>query len=379
MYKGEWNAKRGGQQLRTCYKGRAMPSLDTRRAALFIKAEPTEVIWSYDVVWKESEIEWASRWDVYLSMAGRYNDDVHWWSIISSSVVVLFLSGLIALILTATLRKDIARYNQVLSEEERELLEETGWKLVSHDVFRPPEQGMLFCAVNGSGIQLLFMATLTILFAAFGYLNPSRRGSIIMGLVFLFIAMGVPAGYASLRLYKFFKLKDWKRCTVWTALGLPGCAFAIFFCVNLLVWAHGSARAVPFGSIMVIMVLWLCVSAPLVFGGAVVGMKQPLIDVPIGANQIARMVPEQSWHHTLPVLMLFGGALPFAAVYVELYFIFSSLWLNQYYYVFGFLLMIFLILIATCAEVGAAPEGKRCRRPHTLPLPHPRCPDSMQR
>jgi transmembrane 9 superfamily protein 2/4 len=35
-----------------------------------------EVIWTYDVIYQKSDIEWASRWDIYLSMAGRYDDEV---------------------------------------------------------------------------------------------------------------------------------------------------------------------------------------------------------------------------------------------------------------------------------------------------------------
>jgi len=49
--------------------------------------------------------------------------------------------------------------------------------------------------------------------------------------------------------------------------------------------------------------------------------------------------------------ILVGGILPFGAVFVELYFILSSLWLDQYYYVFGFLLLVFSILLVTCAEI----------------------------
>jgi hypothetical protein len=46
--------------------------MDSRRKGLRIDPDdckyPFEVIWSYDVLWQESDIEWASRWDVYLSM-----------------------------------------------------------------------------------------------------------------------------------------------------------------------------------------------------------------------------------------------------------------------------------------------------------------------
>ena len=49
-------------------------------------------------------------------------------------------------------------------------------------------------------------------------------------------------------------------------------------------------------------------------------------------------------------VVLFGGILPFGAVSVELFFIMSALWLHQIYYIFGFLFLVAVILVATCAE-----------------------------
>lgn len=49
---------------------------------------------------------------------------------------------------------------------------------------------------------------------------------------------------------------------------------------------------------------------------------------------------------------LIGGILPFGAVFIELFFILSSMWLNQFYYLFGFLSLVFIILILTCAEIA---------------------------
>ena len=50
-------------------------------------------------------------------------------------------------------------------------------------------------------------------------------------------------------------------------------------------------------------------------------------------------------------MALIGGILPFGAVFVELVFILTSLWLDKYYYFFGFLLLVFAILLVTCAEI----------------------------
>ena len=41
-------------------------------------------------------------------------------------------------------------------------LEETGWKLVHGDVFRPPQHPMLLVACIGSGLQLLCMVLVII-------------------------------------------------------------------------------------------------------------------------------------------------------------------------------------------------------------------------
>jgi transmembrane 9 superfamily protein 2/4 len=64
------------------------------------------------------------------------------------------------MIMVRTLRRDIARYNQ--DEGPDEAVEETGWKLVHGDVFRPPRYPRLFAAVIGSGIQVFLMALITI-------------------------------------------------------------------------------------------------------------------------------------------------------------------------------------------------------------------------
>jgi len=278
---------------------------------------------------------------------------VHWFSILNSTLVVLFLSGLVCLVLLRSLRSDITLYNQLLSEEERELLEESGWKLVGHDVFRAPDHPGPFCVVIGTGVQLVAMASVVIFGAAAGFLNPARRGSIAMGLVFVFILFGSLAGYVSGRLFKLMGGKNWKVVIYRTAMFMPGLTFIVCFFANLFVWSAGSVKAVPFGTILVVMVLWFGVATPLVFAGAYVGIRQDAIQVPVKVVPRPSPLPtEVPWYLTLPAVMVLGGSLPFAAVYVELYFIFSSLWLNQYYYVFGFLLLIWLLLVFTCAEVA---------------------------
>jgi len=49
-----------------------------------------DVMWSYEIEFRWSEVRWASRWNVYLDMADL---NIHWFSVINSVVVVFFLAG----------------------------------------------------------------------------------------------------------------------------------------------------------------------------------------------------------------------------------------------------------------------------------------------
>ena len=313
-----------------------------------------QVLFTYDVTWTvNADLKWASRWDIYLSMDSAIPAKVHWLSIVNSLVIVLVLSAMIAAILVRNLRRDFARYNKLATDEEKaEDLEEFGWKLVHADVFRPPAFSPLLLAVScGTGAQILCMSFLTIIFSAMGMLSPANRGSLLMAVLLIYVMMGVVAGYVTARLYKTFNGKSWQRATICTALGFPGIAFAIFFLLDIMALINGSTYAVPFTTILVLLVLWLGISTPLVFFGAYLGYKQDAIEFPVKTSSTPRPIPAQPWFMGIPFALALGGILPFGACFVELFFILESVWKGQCYYAFGFLLLVYFLLIVTCAEV----------------------------
>jgi transmembrane 9 superfamily member 2/4 len=311
------------------------------------------VLFTYDVHWEASDIHWASRWDIYLSMDNAIPAKVHWLSIANSLVIVCVLSAMIVAILLRNLRQDLARYNRLATDEEKaDDLEEKGWKLVHADVFRPPTFSPLLLSVAcGTGAQILCMTFWTIIFSALGFLSPARRGALLMAELLFYVLMGSVNGYVTARLYKTFKGKAWQYATLCTALGFPGLCFGLFFILDLIAWGYGSSDAVPFTTMLVLLVLWFGVSTPLVFVGSYFGYKQDAIEYPVKTSNIPRQIPDQPWFMSIPFTLFIGGLLPFGACFVELYFILASVWMDYYYYVFGFLLLVFLILIITCAEI----------------------------
>merc|ERR1712232_1136149 len=172
-----------------------------------------------------------------------------------------------------------------------------------------------------------------------------------MGELLLYVMMGGIAGYVTARLYKTFKGKSWQRATTLTALGFPGVCFTFFFLMDLLAITQGSTDAVPFTTMVVLLVLWFGISTPLVFFGAYFGYKQDAIEFPVNTSSIPRQIPDQPWFMGNVFTLLVGGILPFGACFVELYFILSSVWMDQYCYVFAFLLLVFAILVVTAAEI----------------------------
>ncbi|GJR81875.1 transmembrane 9 superfamily member 9-like protein [Tanacetum coccineum] len=288
QYDGDWTDK---TRLTTCdaHAKRMVTSSDPPQEV----ENKKEIIFTYDVDFQESDIKWASRWDTYLLMA---DDQVHWFSIVNSLMIVLFLSGMVAMIMLRTLYRDISKYNQLETVEEAQ--EETGWKLVHGDVFRPPVNSDLLCVYVGTGVQFFGMILIAMIFAVLGFLSPSNRGGLMTALLLLWVLMGIFGGYASARLYKTFKGTEWKSITLKTAFMFPGIAFAIFFVLNALIWGEKSSGAVPFGTMFALVFLWFGISVPLVFVGSYIGFKKPAIEDPVKTNKIPRQIPEQACYTT---------------------------------------------------------------------------------
>ncbi|KAL9668770.1 hypothetical protein QQ045_006310 [Rhodiola kirilowii] len=312
--------------------------------------EQERVSFTYEVDFVKSDIRWPSRWDAYLKMEGSR---VHWFSILNSLMVIFFLAGIVFVIFLRTVRRDLTRYEELDKEAQAQINEElSGWKLVVGDVFREPEHSTLLCVMVGDGVQIAGMAVVTVMFAALGFMSPASRGMLLTGMIIFYLFLGIAAGYAGVRMWRIIKgtSEGWRSLSWSIACFFSGIIFAVLTILNFILWGSQSTGALPISLFFKLLALWFCISVPLTLVGGFLGTRAEEIQYPVRTNQIPREIPDRKYPSWL--LVLGAGTLPFGTLFIELFFILSSIWLGRFYYVFGFLLVVFLLLFIVCAEVS---------------------------
>lgn len=93
-------------------------------------------------------------------------------------------------------------------------------------------------------------------------------------ILILYTLFGFVGGYVSSRCYKSFGGEKWKQLIVFTPVIIPMITFSVFFFLNFFLWIKGSSGAVPFTTMLAIVLIWFLISVPLSVGGSWLGFKQ---------------------------------------------------------------------------------------------------------
>ncbi|KAJ2773539.1 hypothetical protein IWQ57_001251 [Coemansia nantahalensis] len=324
--------------------GGAAACADLARAdKLAVGEGEVRVTYTYSVSWiEEPAVTWRHRWDRYLRTD---NAPVHWYAIFNSAIIVLLLSGVLAVILRRMLSGDAELDEEALGEIE----ETSGWKLLHGDVFRPPELGGLLAPLLGTTVQVMYTAAATVALGTTGVLSPSHRGGLLTTGLVLFMLTGCVAGYYSGHLYRTWGGGNWFKNAAMTAVVAPVAALATELTLNVFLWFRASSAAMPFGTIVLMVVLWLAVELPLTLLGGWVGFRRRPYSEPMRTNPIPRPVPPQPRYLRPVASVLAAGALPFGVVFVELFYVLKSIWQDAFYYQYGFMVITGLLLaLAVC-------------------------------
>jgi len=286
---------------------------------------------------------------------GHHNMDIHWLAIINSFVLMLLILSLFLLIIIRVVRSDLSRYLQIPDEEINAVEEETGWKLLHADVFRAPKHRLFFCSAVGAGLQLFSMVVMIVLVGCIGVYY--QRGAVASAAVVSYMVTAVVAGYTSANLYQKLGGEKWAWNIFVTALMFVGPAFVIWSFLNTVAIVYGSTAAFPFPTILLMFTMWAGVTFPLTVLGGIVGrhraIKAGQVDLPFPCktNKLAREIPACRWYQSPITQLVATGFLPFSAIYIELHYIFNSVWGPRIYSLYGILLLAFAMLLLVAGTV----------------------------
>ncbi|KAL7566492.1 hypothetical protein ACA910_000964 [Epithemia clementina (nom. ined.)] len=346
------------------------------------------IIFTYDVVWRDSDKRWSQRWEIYLTHDNWVPVNLHWASVFNSFVVAFMLTGMLvaiwirsmkspsearAMTIPSTFRSmwvSHRRYTSLSTEDtvrsatptthsseqdlalqEQEQEEERNWRCLHADVFRPPAtMPDLFCALIGTGVQLTVACFAVVVLASLGLVSQAVPGSVPNAFLVIFNLSGCVSGYVSYRLYSSFGAgtPQLQKCVGMVALIIPGCFFASFCFLNVCLYFRHSTASLPILDVLIVLSGWLCGLIPLVVFGAYVASLQELIEYPTHTNPVPREIPTPSsiWKRPF-VALLIAGILPYGSVYVEVFSLMASLWYRQYYYVFRVALVVSTLALWT--------------------------------
>ncbi|KAJ6926283.1 hypothetical protein NC651_010647 [Populus alba x Populus x berolinensis] len=231
------------------------------------------------------------------------------------------------------LKNDFVKYAH--DEESAEDQEETGWKYIHGDVFRYPKYKSVLAAALVS-----FILIIVELFSPhwLSYMPYSWDCWLHCSLFLL------PTGRNKL-----------VRNLLLTGGLFCGPLLLTFSFLNTVAITYSATAALPFGTIVVIFLIWALVTTPLLVLGGIAGKNSKAeFQAPCRTTKYPREIPLLPWYRKTLPQMAMAGFLPFSAIYIELYYIFASVWGHRIYTIYSILFIVFIILLIVTAFITVA-------------------------
>lgn len=328
---------------------------------LHANKQPQHIDFFYSVHWASAKNEkldpasfQQSQLNAVMNLLGmssvpKVSVSFHWISIINSLILTLMIFSLVLVILVRVVRSDLSQYlpggpTEMAEKGESELDvndHSALWKLLHGDVFRPPVHRMWLCAAVGSGTQLILVGTVLAIVGSF--IGSGTRGTLATAGIVLYMISSALSAFVSARLYQRIGGVKWGWNIIVTSLLFTGPAFVIWSILNTVAIINNSTAAFPFLTIIQLFSMWALVTMPLTVIGGIVGRHTGIkytkcVPFPVKTNRLSREIPRSSVFSSMKFQMLTTGFLAFWSIYLELKFVFQSLWMDsQLYSLYGIL------------------------------------------
>ncbi|KAI4368707.1 hypothetical protein MLD38_017234 [Melastoma candidum] len=308
-----------------------------------------DVEFTYSVSWNATSTRFEDRMNKYSRASNiSQHQKIHWFSVINSFVILALSTGLLVVLLSRHIKNDIRQPSAGDEEEDGDILTN------SHNyVLRVPSRISLFCAVVGSGMQLLTTVCCLFLLAFLNVLYPYKRGTLYTALVLTYSLGSMVGGYTSVSLYCQFAERGWEWTVLATGIVFLGPSSIILFALNTVSMTYGATAALPFGTILIILLIYAFVVVPLLILGGILGrIFRSEFRALASTRRNTRELPWSVWYRKVPCQVLLGGLLSFISVVLELYELCLTLWGFKITVLPGTLFVTFFVLVTLTAVLG---------------------------
>ncbi|KAJ0765128.1 putative nonaspanin (TM9SF) [Helianthus annuus] len=288
-----------------------------------------DVAFTYSVSWKMTQQPFDKRMEKYVGyLILPHHLSVHHNSIAFSSVTLVILVILLLTFYALVLRKDISKYSHDVEETQvAENHEETGWKNIHGDVFRFPKHKSLFAAALGSGTHLLVLIVSILVLGHLGFFPPYVRGVFWNALVIVYAITFVISGYTSVSFYSQLEGTNWMKNVLLTGGLFFVPLFLTFGILNSVANFYGTTATLPLRGMVILTVLCVFLASPLLLLGGIIGKNRASdFQAPCRTAKCPKEVPQLRWYRGVLPQMALAGILPFSVIYIQLYYIFATVW-----------------------------------------------------
>ena len=328
------------------------------------ETQKTVIPYTYSVYWREDNtIDYTHRWDLYLENDTSVNNHrIHWLSVINSVVLIFLVTIVMSVILLKILGSESLSATLPVANDKPQHY--------SNRSLHRPVMPLLLSVLVAGGVQIIttVVGVIVILFVDISFDGhdlslafQNRQGAVHSFSLLCIVGSGPLASYVGIIVNKILhhNSTDVKyNTTMNNILSMVFCGFvpalvlAVVLFINFFVWAKASSNALPLGTIVILLLLFVLIELPLGIIGGYYGNKKKL---PTFSGPDLDDGPRSNLWVLHPIVSTAAsGLIPFGIIYVELTYIFNSVWLEKttYYYMYGFLLLAALMLIVIIAELA---------------------------
>ncbi|KAK9126388.1 hypothetical protein Scep_015234 [Stephania cephalantha] len=293
------------------------------------------VNFTYSVFWNATSTPFEKRMEKYLGPPDLRK--IKGISVRMVIFLIILLATVTSLLYTLTVRKARASYKHL----RRNPLEE--------DVFRYPHFKILFCAILGTGTQLLILAFV-------GFISPGNRGFVNAFTVATYAITSVVAGCIAVSFWTQMERKkgEFNATVLLAAFLYTVPVYLIFSALNIIAIYYQLTTAVPISTMYVIFQIGMLVAFLFALLGGKLGLRFGRDTLTSSATRRKPSdIPPLPWYMRPPSQICVAGFVQCFAIVLQFPHLYESLWSHKVHTESSITVIWFILLIMQTAMFGA--------------------------